>query len=192
MRKICLIAVAILAAASSSAHAELSRGLTLASADPVPQTQSAPAVAQAAPAAPAAAQLAPATTILQTTNPQAQMVLKQLQAHGLIKTQPATQPAPATSANIVTLPAQGQPAQVQTVQSPTQIQAAPTQPAATVSQQPVSQPVSQQPVTQASQPAAAPVTPAVTSAKPVVHTTSHHETDEAKARRIAARYGVHW
>jgi hypothetical protein len=184
MRKICLIAVAVLAAASSSAHAELSRGLTVASADPVPQTQSAPVVAQAAPSAPAAAQPAPATTILQTTNPQAQIVLKQLQEHGLVQ----TQPAPATSANIVTLPAQGQPAQVQTVQTPAQSQTVATQPVATVSQQPVSQ----QQVNQVSQPVAAPVTPAVTSAKPVVHTTSHHETDEAKARRIAARYGVHW
>ena len=187
MRKICLIAVAVLAAASSAAHAEQARGLTLASADPVPQTQSAPVVAQAAPAAPAAPQAAPATTILQTTNPQAQMVLKQLQAHGLIKTQPATQPAPATSATVVTLPAQGQPAQAQAIQASAQNQAPSTQPVATVSQQPVSQPV-----TQVSQPAAAPVTPAVTSAKPVAHTTSHHETDEAKARRIAARYGVHW
>jgi hypothetical protein len=183
MHKICLIAVAVLAAASSSAHAELSRGLTLASADPAPSTQSAPVVAQPAPAAPAAAQAAPATTILQTTNPQAQMVLKQLQAHGLIKTQSATQPAPATAATVVTLPAQGQPAQVQT---PAQNQVAPAQPVATVPQQPVSQPV-----TQASQPAA-PVTPQVTSAKPVVHTASHHDTDEAKARRIAARYGIHW
>ena len=182
MHKICLIAVAVLAAASSAAHAEQVRGLTVASADPAPQTQSAPVVAQAAPAP----QAAPATTILQTTNPQAQMVLKQLQAHGLIKTQPATQPAPATSANIVTLPAQGQPAQVQTVQTPAQNQAPSTQPVATVSQQPVSQPV-----TQVSQPAA-PVTPQATSAKPVVHTTSRRETDEAKARRIAARYGVHW
>ena len=188
MRKICLIAVAILAAASTSAHAELSRGLTVASADPVPQAQSAPVVAQAAPTAQAAPQPAPATTILQTTNPQAQMVLKQLQSHGLIQTQPATQPAPATSANIVTLPAQGQPAQVQTVQTPAQNQVVATQPVATVSQQPVSQ----QPVTPVSQPVAAPVTPSVTSAKPVVHTTSHHDTDEAKARRIAARYGVHW
>ncbi len=183
MHKICLIAVAVLAAASTSAHAELSRGLTLASADPVPQAQSAPVVTQAAPTAPAASQPAPATTILQTTNPQAQMVLKQLQSHGLIQTQPTAQPAPATSANIVTLPAQGQPAQVQTVQTPAQNQVVATQPAATVSQQPV---------TPVSQPVAAPVTPSVTSAKPVVHTTSHHDTNEAKARRIAARYGVHW
>jgi hypothetical protein len=189
MRKICLIAVAVLVVASSAAHAELARGLTVASADPVPQTQSAPVVAQAAPAAPAAAQPAPATTILQTTNPQAQMVLQQLQAHGLVQTPPTTQPAPAISANIVTLPAQGQPAQVQTVQTPVaQSQAVATQPVAMVSQPPVSQ----QQVNQVSQPVTAPVTPSVTSAKPVVHTTSHHETDEAKARRIAARYGIHW
>ncbi len=108
------------------------------------------------------------------------MVLKQLQAHGLIKAQPTAQPAPTSSATVVTLPASGQPAQVQTVQ---------TQP---VQSQPVQAPVAQT-QTVATQPAAtAPATPTTAIAKPVVHVASHHETDEQEARRIAARYGIHW
>jgi hypothetical protein len=130
MRKISLIALAVLAAASTSAHA----GPTLTPADAAPAAQSPPV--QPAPAT----QAAPATTILQTTNPQAQMVLKQLQAHGLVKAQPAT----------------------------------------TAPQPPVTQP------------ATAPVTPAASVAKPVVHASSHHQTVEQKVRRIAARYGIHW
>jgi hypothetical protein len=37
---------------------------------------------------------------------------------------------------------------------------------------------------------AAPAKPA--AAKPAKRTTAHREGDEAKARRIAARYGVYW
>jgi hypothetical protein len=71
------------------------------------------------------------------------------------------------------------------VQAPVaQNQVASPQPVATSQQV-----VTQQPVTQ---PVTAPVKPSVTSGKPVVHTASRHETDEAKARRIAARYGIHW
>jgi hypothetical protein len=187
MRKISLVAFAVLAAASASAHAAPSRGLILASADATPAVQSTAPAAQPVPAT----QAAPATTILQTTNPQAQMVLKQLQAHGLIKAQPATQPAQQSSATVVTLPASGQPAlaqtvqtqpvQAQTVQTPVaQTQTVATPPAATAPQAPVTQLTT------------APVTPTARVAKPVVHASSHHETDEQKARRIAARYGIHW
>jgi hypothetical protein len=183
MRKISLIAFAVLAVASTSAHAT-SRGLTLASADAVPAVQSTTPAVQQAPAAPAA----PATTILQTTNPQAQMVLKQLQAHGLIKAQPAAATAPASSATVVTLPASGQPAQVQTQTVQSQPVQAPVAQTQTVATQPVAT-APQQSVTPA---AAAPTTPAAAIAKPVVHASNHHETDEQKARRIAARYGIHW
>jgi hypothetical protein len=37
---------------------------------------------------------------------------------------------------------------------------------------------------------AAPAKPA--TAKPAKRSTAHRESDEAKARRIAARYGVYW
>jgi hypothetical protein len=37
---------------------------------------------------------------------------------------------------------------------------------------------------------AAPAKPA--AAKPAKRSTAHHGSDEAKARRIAARYGVYW
>jgi hypothetical protein len=37
---------------------------------------------------------------------------------------------------------------------------------------------------------AAPAKPA--AAKPAKHSAGRHESDEAKARRIAARYGVYW
>ncbi len=37
---------------------------------------------------------------------------------------------------------------------------------------------------------AAPAKPA--AAKPAKRSAGHHESDEAKARRIAARYGVYW
>ncbi len=183
MRKISLIAFALLAAASTSAHAGATRGLVLASADAAPAVQAAAPAVQPAPAAQPAPQPAPATTILQTTNPQAQMVLKQLQAHGLIKAQPAAPTPPASSATVVTLPASGQPAQLQTVQSQP-VQAQTVQPAVTQTQAVATQP--------ATQSATAPATSAVTVSKPVVHATSHHETDEQKARRIAARYGIHW
>ena len=183
MHKISLIAFAVLAAVTTSAHAEL----TLASSNAAPAVQSAAPAAQPAPAA----QATPATTILQTTNPQAQMVLKQLQEHGLIKPQPAASTAQASSATVVTLPASGQPAQAQTVQTQTvqpQTVQAPVAQTQTVATQPAIT-ASPQPVTQA---ATAPVTPTATAAKPVVHAASHHETDEQKARRIAARYGIHW
>jgi hypothetical protein len=174
MQKILAIAFAVLAAASTSAHAELT----------LPSTAAIPAVQQTA-AAQGAPQPAPATTILQTTNPQAQMVLKQLQAHGLVKAQPASPTTPASSATVVTLPASGQPAQVETTHVQT-VQALPVQ------TQPVQAPVAQT-QTVATQPTAtAPVTPTAATSKPVVHATSHHETDEQKARRIAARYRIHW
>src|SRR5689334_15243078 len=103
MRKLCLVVVALLV--TTAAHAEVSRGLIMTSAEAAPAQQAPAAVAQPAPAP------APATTIFQTTNPQAQMVVKQLEDHGLIKPQPGTQATPTTSANIVTLPAPNQPGQ---------------------------------------------------------------------------------
>ena len=172
MRKICLITAAVLVASSASAHAASLRGLTLASNE-----------------APAATQTAPATTTIQVTNPKAQMVLKQLQAQGLIKVQPTPQPAP--TPNVVTLPVQGQPAQGQTIQGTAaqgqvkqgqagQGQVAPTQPATAVSQQPATQ-------------AVAPATsPSIKVTKPVVHTTRHRGSAGARLRRMAARYGIHW
>jgi len=188
MRKISLIAFAVLAVASTSAHAT-SRGLTLASADAVPAVQSTTPAVQQAPAAPAA----PATTILQTTNPQAQMVLKQLQAHGLIKAQPAAATAPASSATVVTLPASGQPAQLQTQTVQTQtVQSQPVQAPVAQTQTVATQPVATAPQQSVTPAAAAPTTPAAAIAKPVVHASNHHETDEQKARRIAAHYGIHW
>ena len=123
------------------------------------------------------------------------MVVKQLEEHGLIKAPP--QVAQASTANVVTLPAPGQQDQVQTVQTqPAQVQQ-PVQ--APVVQNQVAQPVApvsqpqvvQQPVAQA-QVASAPATSYTTASKPVIHTSARHETDEAKARRIAARYGIHW
>jgi ribonuclease E len=180
MRKIILIAIAALA--TTSAHAELS-GATVAAA--APAAQPAPAVVQPAPVAqpaPVQVQAAPVQPIIQTTNPQAQRVLKELQAHGLIKLQPAVQPAPAAPANVVTAPAvtQTQAAQPQATQAqPVQAQA-PPQPIATAVQQP------------ATQPAAAPAPSSVSVRKPVVHVDSRRDADEAKARRIAARYGIHW
>jgi hypothetical protein len=202
MRKICLIAVALFA--TTAAHAEVSRGLIMTSAEAAPAPQPPAAVVQPAPV-PAPA---PATTIFQTTNPQAQMVVKQLEAHGLIKAPPAPQVAQATSANIVTLPApnqQGQvqpaqvqqtvptqPVQVQPVQTPVvQNQVAP-QATAPVSQPQVAQPQVAQPQVAQPQVAQAPATSHTTASKRVVHTSTRHETDEAKARRIAARYGIHW
>jgi len=174
MRRTVLVAAAVLA--TTSAHAELSGQAATPAATPA--TQSAPVAVQAAPAAP----------ILQTTNPQAQRVLKELQAHGLIKLQPQPVPqaAPATSAAVVTAPAQGQVTQSQVTQSQAtqtqsvQAQAAPTQPVATATRQPGNQTVT------------APVASSVSVQKPTVHVTGHRDADEAKARRIAARYGIHW
>jgi hypothetical protein len=190
MRKICLIAVALFA--TTAAHAEVSRGLIMTSAEAAPAPQPPTAVVQPAPV-PAPA---PATTIFQTTNPQAQMVAKQLESHGLIQA-PAQQPAQATTANVVTLPApnqQGQvhPAQVQTVESQP-VQAQPVQ-TPVVQNQVATQPVAAVTQTQVTQPQVTqPPAPSNTMAsKPVVHASPRHETDEAKARRIAARYGVHW
>jgi hypothetical protein len=40
--------------------------------------------------------------------------------------------------------------------------------------------------------AAAPDAAKPDTTKPVKKTAKHHESDEAKARRIAARYGVYW
>jgi hypothetical protein len=40
--------------------------------------------------------------------------------------------------------------------------------------------------------AAAPDTAKPDTTKPVKKVAKHHESDEAKARRIAARYGVYW
>jgi hypothetical protein len=183
MRKIILIVTAVLA--TTSAHAELS-GPTVAAAA-APAAQVAPAVVQPAPAP---VQTTPVQPIIQTTNPQAQRVLKELQAHGLIKLQPqpAVQSAPAAPVNVVTAPAVNQ---TQTVQAPAvQPQAIQTQPVQAQPTQP--QPVAaavQQPATQ---PAAAPATSSVSVSKPVVHATTHRDADEAKARRIAARYGIHW
>jgi hypothetical protein len=179
MRKIILIVTAVLA--TTSAHAELS-GPTVAAAA-APAAQVAPAVVQPAPAP---VQTTPVQPIIQTTNPQAQRVLKELQAHGLIKLQP--QPAPAAPVNVVTAPAVNQ---TQTVQAPAvQPQAIQTQPVQAQPTQP--HPVAaavQQPATQS---AAAPATSSVSVSKPVVHATTHRDADEAKARRIAARYGIHW
>lgn len=181
MRKIILIAAAVLA--TTSAHAELS-GPTVAAAA-APLAQPAPAVVQPAPVASPTVQAAPVQPIIQTTNPQAQRVLKELQAHGLIKLQPqpTAQPAPAAPANVATAPAvtqtvtQTQPVQLQATQTqPVQAQTTPPQPVATAVQQP----------------AATPATSSVSVSKPVVHTTSHRDADEAKARRIAARYGIRW
>ena len=44
--------------------------------------------------------------------------------------------------------------------------------------------------TETAAPAAAPAKPA--AAKPAKRSAGRHESDEAKARRIAARYGVYW
>jgi outer membrane biosynthesis protein TonB len=189
MRKIILIVTAVLA--TTSAHAELS-GPTVAAAA-APAAQVAPAVVQPAPVAqpaPAPVQAAPVQSIIQTTNPQAQRVLKELQAHGLFKLQPqpAVQSAPAAPVNVMTAPAVNQ---TQTVQAPAvQPQAIQTQPVQAQPTQP--HPVAaavQQPATQS---AAAPATSSVSVSKPVVHATTHRDADEAKARRIAARYGIHW
>jgi hypothetical protein len=183
MRKIILIVTAVLA--TTSAHAELS-GPTVAAAA-APAAQVAPAVVQPAPAP---VQTTPVQPIIQTTNPQAQRVLKELQAHGLIKLQPqpAVQSAPAAPVNVMTAPAVNQ---TQTVQAPAvQPQAIQTQPVQAQPTQP--HPVAaavQQPATQS---AAAPATSSVSVSKPVVHATTHRDADEAKARRIAARYGIHW
>jgi len=152
MRKIMLIAVAAVLA-TTSAHAELS-GSTVA-AVATPAAQPAPAVVQPAPAP---VQAAPVQPVIQTTNPQAQRVLKELQAHGLIKLQPQPVAAPA---NVVT----ASPQVNQTVSQPQAVQ---------------------------TQPAAAPATSSATVRKPAVHISTHRDADEAKARRIAARYGIHW
>jgi hypothetical protein len=75
-------------------------------------------------------------------------------------------------------------------QHPTNVQlaqATPTAPAA-----PAAEPAPAAPVPQAAQPDAAPQTAAKSSRPAKKRAVRRRETDEEKARRIAAKYGVSW
>lgn len=75
-------------------------------------------------------------------------------------------------------------------QQPTNVQlaqATPTAPAA-----PAAEPAPAAPAPQAVQPDAAPQTAAKSSRPAKKRAVRRHETDEEKARRIAAKYGVSW
>ena len=86
-----------------------------------------------------------------------------------VETAKPADPAPQVQAQPA--PAQAQPAQAEPAQAqPAQAQAAPVQPQAAQAETPKHQ-----------------------ASKPVKKAHAHHyEGDEAKARRIAARYGVYW